>query len=56
MKINAIADGYHSATPYLIVSGAAAAIDFYVGACGASAYAWPRGPHRARRDPNWRRT
>jgi PhnB protein len=31
-----IPDGYHSATPYLIVKGAAEAIDFYKRAFGAS--------------------
>jgi PhnB protein len=35
MTIKAIPDGYHSATPYLIVKGAAAAIDFYKDAFGA---------------------
>jgi PhnB protein len=36
MAINAIPDGYHSVTPYLIVKGAAAAIDFYTRAFGAT--------------------
>jgi PhnB protein len=31
-----IPDGYHSATPYLMVKGAAAAIDFYKRAFGAT--------------------
>jgi PhnB protein len=35
MAIKAIPDGYHSATPYLIVTGAAAAIEFYQRAFGA---------------------
>jgi PhnB protein len=35
-KVKAIPDGYHSVTPYLIVKGAAAAIDFYKKAFGAT--------------------
>jgi PhnB protein len=35
MTIKAIPDGYHSATPYLIVKGGAAAIAFYKDAFGA---------------------
>ncbi len=34
-QVNAIPDGYHTATPYLIVQGAAKAIDFYKQAFGA---------------------
>jgi PhnB protein len=34
-KVKAIPDGYHSITPYLIVRGAARAIDFYQKAFGA---------------------
>jgi PhnB protein len=34
-KVKAIPEGYHSVTPYLIVDGAAAAIDFYKKAFGA---------------------
>jgi PhnB protein len=33
--VKAIPDGYHSVTPYLSISGAAAAIDFYKKAFGA---------------------
>lgn len=33
--VKAIPDGYHSATPYLIVDGAARALDFYKRAFGA---------------------
>ena len=33
--VKAIPDGYHSVTPYLIVDGAARAIDFYKRAFGA---------------------
>jgi PhnB protein len=33
---NAIPDGYHSVTPYLVVDGAAKAIDFYKKAFGAT--------------------
>ena len=35
-KTKPIPDGYHTATPYLIVKGAAKAIDFYQRAFGAS--------------------
>ncbi|MGH7163711.1 MAG: VOC family protein [Planctomycetota bacterium] len=35
MAIKPIPDGYHTATPYLIVKGAARAIDFYKQAFGA---------------------
>jgi PhnB protein len=36
MPVKPIPDGYHTATPYLIVSGAAGAIDFYKTAFGAT--------------------
>jgi PhnB protein len=36
MATKAIPDGYHSVTPYLIIKGAAAAIDFYKRAFGAT--------------------
>ena len=35
-KVNPIPQGYHSATPYLIVNGAARAIEFYKKAFGAT--------------------
>ena len=35
MAVKPIPDGYHSLTPYLIVSGAAAAMDYYKKAFGA---------------------
>lgn len=35
MAVKPIPDGYHSITPYLIVKGAAAAIEFYQKALGA---------------------
>lgn len=35
-KVKAIPDGYHSITPYLIVKGAAAAIDYYKEVFGAT--------------------
>jgi PhnB protein len=35
MAVKPIPDGYHSVTPYLIVRGAAKAIDFYKAALGA---------------------
>ena len=36
MPVKPIPDGYHSVTPYLIVKGAAAALDFYKQAFGAT--------------------
>ncbi|MBI1314448.1 VOC family protein [bacterium] len=36
MTVQPIPDGYHSVTPYLIVKGAAAAIEFYQQAFGAA--------------------
>jgi PhnB protein len=36
MAVKYIPDGYHTATPYLIVKGAARAIDFYKQAFGAT--------------------
>lgn len=36
MPVNAIPTGYHSITPYLIIDGASAAIDFYKKAFGAT--------------------
>jgi PhnB protein len=36
MAVKPIPDGYHAVTPYLIVKGAAAAIDFYKTAFGAT--------------------
>ena len=36
MKINPIPAGYHSVTPYLIIKGAARALDFYQRAFGAT--------------------
>jgi PhnB protein len=35
-KVKPIPDGYHTATPYLVVKGAAAALDFYKQAFGAT--------------------
>ena len=35
-KVSYIPDGYHTATPYLIVNGAAAALDYYTKAFGAT--------------------
>jgi len=35
-KVNPVPDGYHSATPYLIVDGAAKALAFYKKAFGAT--------------------
>ncbi|GAO39487.1 hypothetical protein SCH01S_32_00240 [Sphingomonas changbaiensis NBRC 104936] len=36
MAVTAVPDGYHSVTPYLAVDGAAAAIDWYTRALGAT--------------------
>ncbi len=36
MAVKPIPDGYHSVTPYIIVKGAAKAIDFYKNAFGAT--------------------
>src|SRR5437867_10459768 len=35
MAVKSIPEGYHSVTPYLIIKGAADAIEFYKKACGA---------------------
>ena len=35
-KVNSQPDGYHTATPYLIIQGAAAALDYYKKAFGAT--------------------
>src|SRR5689334_3023876 len=35
-KVKPIPDGYHSVTPYLIIKGAAGALDFYKKAFGAT--------------------
>jgi len=35
-KVKATPDGYHTATPYLIIQGAAAALDFYQKVFGAT--------------------
>jgi PhnB protein len=37
-KVKAIPDGYHTATPYLILQGAAAALDFYKKVFGATEF------------------
>lgn len=44
MAVKAIPDGYHSVTPYLIVNGAARAIEFYKRAFGATERARLDGP------------
>ena len=43
-KVSAIPKGYHTATPYLIVRGAAKALDFYQRAFGAKGVASMSGP------------
>ena len=35
-KVNPVPDGYHTVTPYIIVDGAARAIEFYKQAFGAT--------------------
>ena len=44
MAVKPIPDGYHSVTPYLIVKGAAAAIEFYQRAFGAAEVLRLEGP------------
>jgi len=44
MKTKYIPDGYHTATPYLIVNGGARAIDFYKQAFGATEVMRMPGP------------
>ena len=44
MAVNYIPHGYHTATPYLIVKGAARAIDFYKQAFGATELVRMPGP------------
>lgn len=43
-KVKPIPEGYHTATPYLIVNGAASAIDFYKKAFGATELMRMPGP------------
>ncbi|MEW6306573.1 MAG: VOC family protein [Verrucomicrobiota bacterium] len=43
-KVKPIPDGYHTATPYLIVDGAAKAIEFYKQAFGATEIMCMPGP------------
>ena len=45
MKTKPIPDGYHSVTPYLIIKGAAQAIDFYKRAFGATELVHMPGPN-----------
>jgi PhnB protein len=44
MPVNPIPDGYHTATPYLIIRGAAKAIEFYAQAFGAVEVLRLQGP------------
>jgi PhnB protein len=44
MAVKPIPDGYHSVTPYLIISGAGAAIEFYKRAFGATELLRMPGP------------
>lgn len=44
MPAKAIPEGYHTATPYLIIKGAAAALDFYKKAFGATELFRMAGP------------
>ena len=52
--VKAIPDGYHSVTPYLIIDGAARALDFYKRAFDAKELMPSRRPttRSARRDPD----
>lgn len=43
-KVKAVPDGYETATPYLVVKGAAKAIDFYKAAFGAQEFVRLDGP------------
>ena len=43
-KIKSIPDGYHTATPYLVIRGAAAAIDYYKNAFNALELVRMEGP------------
>ncbi len=45
MAVKPIPDGYHSVTPYLIVDGAARALDFYAKAFGAEETLRMPGPN-----------
>lgn len=45
MAVKPIPDGYHSVTPYLVLRGAAQAIDFYVTAFGATELVRMPGPN-----------
>lgn len=44
MSVKPIPDGYHTATPYLIIKGAAVAIEFYKNAFGATELMRVPGP------------
>src|SRR5262245_64289945 len=44
MAVKPVPDGYHSVTPYLIIQGAAKAIDFYKRAFGAKELLRLEGP------------
>ncbi len=44
-NVKPIPDGYHTITPYLVVKGAAKAIDFYKKALGATELFRMEGPH-----------
>jgi PhnB protein len=49
-SVKPIPDGYHTATPYLIVKGAAGALEFYKKAFGATElFRTARRPTAARR-------
>jgi PhnB protein len=45
MPVNPIPDGYHSVTPYLVLDGAAAAIEFYKSVFGATELMRMDGPN-----------
>ena len=51
MAVKAVPDGYHTVTPYLIINGAAQALEFYKRAFGAAdtrAHARPARQDRSR--------
>ena len=45
-KVKPVPEGYHTATPYLVLRGAAKAIEFYKNAFGATELMRMAGPRR----------
>ena len=59
MSVKPIPEGYHTATPYLIINGAADAIEFYQKAFGATElfrFASAGRKDRTCRNQDWRFT